>query len=135
MATAARHGELSDTLLQQAEAEFERGDLLQASEKAWGAFAHYVKSVARERGWRNRSHTDLWDIAQELIPYTDDPARYGTLFRSVNGMHTNFYEEYLHSSGVRGGIDDAMALIDALRRAEPDFPMERPQWQAADRAQ
>ena len=36
MATAARHGELSDTLLEQAEAEFERGDLLQASERLGG---------------------------------------------------------------------------------------------------
>ena len=32
------------------------------------------------------------------------------LNRVRNGMHTNFYEEYLHSSGVRGGIDDATAL-------------------------
>ena len=88
MATAARYEEFSDTLLEQAEAEFEGGDLPQASEKAWGAFAHYIKSVARERGWRNRSHTDLWDIAQELIPYTSDPSRYGTLFRSVRGLRT-----------------------------------------------
>ena len=50
MATTARHQEISRTFLEHAEIEFGKGDLLQASEKAWGAVAHYVKSVAKERG-------------------------------------------------------------------------------------
>ena len=49
MSTAARHQEISDVFLEHAEDEFEKGDLLQASEKTWGAVAHYVKSVARNR--------------------------------------------------------------------------------------
>ena len=69
MATQAEienHRQVSDTLLQQAEEEFEAGDLIQASEKAWGAVAHYLKSVAKFRGWPNRTHADLSDIANDL---------------------------------------------------------------------
>ena len=32
------------------------GDLLQASEKGWGAAARMVKAVAETRGWRHSSH-------------------------------------------------------------------------------
>ena len=51
MATVAQHQEISERFLSHAEEEFEKGDLLQASEKAWGAVAHYVKSVAKAAGW------------------------------------------------------------------------------------
>ena len=43
MTTSVEHVRISDRFLGQAQSEFERGDLLQASEKAWGAVAHYVK--------------------------------------------------------------------------------------------
>ena len=48
MATTARHQEISDQFLSDAEVEFQRGDLLQASEKAWGAVAHYIEAVAQQ---------------------------------------------------------------------------------------
>ena len=48
MATTERHGQISAQFLEQAEAELRNGDLLQASEKAWGAVTHYVNSLARE---------------------------------------------------------------------------------------
>ena len=51
MATTDQHTETSERLLAQAEAEFEAGDLRQASEKAWWAVAGYVGAVAEENGW------------------------------------------------------------------------------------
>ena len=59
MATTTRHGEFSARLLDHADEEFEKGDMIQASEKAWGAVAHYVKSVAKARGWPDGSHRDM----------------------------------------------------------------------------
>ena len=73
MATATRHREISETFLQHAEQEFKKNDMLQASEKTWGAVAHYAKAVARERGWPNRSHEDLKFNIRVLVTYTNEP--------------------------------------------------------------
>ena len=108
------HVETAERFLRHAEEEFEAGDMLQASEKAWGAVAHYLKSVAKFRGWRNRSHSDLSDIVLDLAQETGDPDRIGTLYRSVGALHTNFYEDWFSDQMVAGGIEDARELIDRL---------------------
>ena len=97
--------------------EFEKGDLLQASEKAWGAVAHYVKSIATERAWPNRSHADVNKNARRLIAETDDPKANETKLRAVNALHHNFYEAYFDRGAVKGGIVDAEELIDAMKIA------------------
>ena len=73
MATTTRHEEISDRFLEHAREEFDKGDMLQASEKAWGAVAHYVKSVAKARGWPDGSHWDIANNARKLLDLTPDP--------------------------------------------------------------
>ena len=118
MATRTRHEEISQRFLDHAEAEFQKGDMLQASEKAWGAVAHYVKSVARTNDWPNTSHRDIADNAGRLIRRTSDPKGNKRKFRLVNALHANFYEENLQSANVEIGIEDARALIDAMRQVK-----------------
>lgn len=108
------HVETSERFLRHAGEQYEKGDLPQASEKAWGAVAHYVKSVAKQRGWSNRSHSDLSDIVVDLAQETDDPDRIKILYRSVGALHTNFYENWLSDSMVGGGLEDASELISRL---------------------
>ena len=108
------HREVSDRFLQDARFEYERGDLPQASEKAWGAVAHYLKSEAKFRGWPNESHRDLIDIAHDLALETNDPKTARQLFAIVRDMHVNFYEDWLLSSAVSDGIDAARELISRL---------------------
>ena len=116
------HLKISERLLDHAYEQYEVGDLLQASEKAWGAVAHYLKSEAKFRGWTNRSHTDLNDIAMDLAQETDAPQVVMRLYRSVTGLHQNFYEDWYSDYVVVGGIDDARELIDRLeRRAKPQM--------------
>ena len=119
MATTIRHEEISGRFLHHAGEEFEKGDMLQASEKAWGAVAHYVKSVAKARGWPNGSHRDIWDNARRLLDLTPDPDGNRTKFAMVNVLHVNFYEEELDPKDVRLGIRHARELIDAMREADP----------------
>ena len=102
-----------------ADEEFEKGDMLQASEKAWGAVAHYVKSVAKARGWPDGSHRDIWDNARRLLDLTPDPNGNRRKFALVNVLHVNFYEDDLDPKDVELGIRDARTLIDAMREAEP----------------
>ena len=110
----AKHTDTSERFLRHAGAQYEKGDLPQASEKAWGAVAHYVKAVAKQRGWSNRSHSDLSDIVVDLAQETDDPNRIKILYRSVGALHTNFYENWLSDSMVGGGLEDASELISRL---------------------
>ncbi len=67
MAAAARHKDISDTLLERAEAEFQGDDLIHASEKTWGALTHCVKAAAHERGWEDGPHYVVMRNAQRLI--------------------------------------------------------------------
>ena len=118
MATTARHEEISIRFLDHAEEEFEKGDMLQASEKAWGAVAHYVKSVAKANGWSDGSHRDIAVNARRLLDLTPDPEGNRKRFALINMLHVNFYEEDLDPKDVEVGIRDARLLIDAMREAE-----------------
>ena len=114
------HIETAERFLRHAEEEFEAGDMLQASEKAWGAVAHYLKSVAKFRGWRNRSHSDINDIATDLSYETNDSRTIRRLYGNVSNLHQNFYEDWLPDISVAEGIEDARELIDRLEgRAGP----------------
>ena len=108
------HIETAERFLRHAEEEFEAGDMPQASEKVWGAVAHYLKSVAKFRGWHNRSHSDINDIATDLSYETNDPRMVRSLYRSVSQLHQNFYEDWLPDISVVEGIEDARELIDRL---------------------
>ena len=115
MATAERHREISSQFLEQAEDEFRKGDLLQASEKAWGAVAHYVNSVARERGWPMGSHRDVNDNASRLILRDQTSSEYFRKLAVMNALHANFYQDFFNEALVWGGIRDARELIESLR--------------------
>lgn len=115
MATAEQHRTISDQFLDQATEEFAKGDLLQASEKAWGAFSHYVNAVARQRGWPLGSHRSLIENAHTLIEASPAEAEHRRrLVRSVEALHANFYQAFLDEASVRDGINDARELIGAL---------------------
>ena len=92
--------------------------MLQASEKAWGAVAHYVKSVAKAKGWPDGSHWDIANNARKLLDLTPDPDSNREKFSHINVLHINFYEEVLDPKDVKLGIKDARVLIDAMREAE-----------------
>ncbi len=115
MVTAEQHREISAQFLDHAEDEFRKGQLLQASEKAWGAVSHYVNSIARQRGWPLGSHRRLIENANTLI--SRDPANAEhrrRLLRSVEALHANFYNAFLDEESVREGIQDARELIKSL---------------------
>ncbi len=119
MTTAERHTEISEEFLQHSRAELAAGDLLQASEKAWGAVAHCINSISKQRGWPVGSHRKLIDNARRLI--LSDGGGQDTellLLRlgAVQTLHKNFYEELMSEDEVRETIANASELVSALRR-------------------
>ncbi len=122
MTTPAQHEQISQRFLDHAEAEFEKGDMLQASEKGWGAVAHYVKSVAKERGMREGAHWHINAAATEMIKHLDDRRLPTVKLNSANGLHRNFYENDMTEEQVREGLDSARELIDDLKEAARRMP-------------
>ena len=122
MAATERHQDISDQLLDQADAELRKGDLLQASEKAWGAVGHYVKSVASDRGWQNRTHRDVNRNARELIVLTDDPKLNAVRLGAANALHQNFYEDWFDRGQVMDSIESINMLVAAMREARERLP-------------
>ena len=116
MATVERHAEISDEFLQHAEDLFRAGDSIQASEKAWGAVAHCLKSIAARRNWPSGSHQALSVIKTRLAEESDDPVRIHRLYRSAEWLHINFYEDWLDDDVVERYIGDVKELIAILER-------------------
>ena len=111
------HIAISRRMLAHADNLLQEGDLVQASEKGWGAAAHYMKAVAKQRGWTNRSHRDFFTIKDRLARETDNPDRFTELFRTVRGLHTNFYEPWYSMDDVMKSLEASKEFVGMLERA------------------
>ncbi|MCY3580541.1 MAG: PaREP1 family protein [bacterium] len=100
----------SQKLLVGARRHLAEGDLLQASEKGWGAAAQMVKSVAEARGWPHKSHHHLWRTISRLAKETGD-AGIQTGFASASALHTNFYEGWMVVGNVVRYLDQVEDLL------------------------
>ena len=89
-------------------------DLLQTSEKGWGAAALRVKSVAELRGWRHTHHGELTQTIDRLVAETGD-GQLKSFFNSANALHRNFYEGRWPRSEVRKRL---ARVGELLRRLE-----------------
>lgn len=110
-------------LMDRAEWEFDRGDLVQASEKAWGAAAQFLKALATQRGWGHESHQHLGQVADKLAAETGNP-EISVLFNTAESLHANFYEAYRSEASVRLGIDAMQQYLDIMEAIPP--PETRP---------
>ncbi len=110
MATQVQyHSDTGRVFMTKAWAYLDEGDLLQASEKGWGEAAQAVKAVAEARGWRHKSHRDLFRAVDRLAEEVDD-RQFGVLFHSASALHTNFYEGWM----PRGLVADGLSKVDDL---------------------
>ncbi len=120
-ARADRYTGISHYLLEESQIQLDRGDLIQASEKAWGAAAHAIKSVAQARGWNHHRHDLLSDVVDQIASEWDRPALLD-LFYLASVLHQNFYEHEMSGARVRLMINRVrtfVAELDAIRDEPP----------------
>ena len=99
--------------LERARAYLSEGDLLQASEKGWGAAAQMVKAVAEARGWRHQDHRSLYQAVNRLAREAGDDSVI-TAFGLAGALHTNFYEGWLPREMVEQHLSQVAVLVDKL---------------------
>ena len=103
--------------LERAQAYLSEGDLLQASEKGWGAAAQMVKAVAETRGWRHQDHRSLYDTVNCLAREAGD-TEISKGFNAAGALHTNFYEGWLPRETVElclAQVEELVEKLEALR--------------------
>jgi hypothetical protein len=82
---------LSAKYLAEAKELLKNDDLVQASEKLWGASALAVQNVAAKRGLQMEQHGALWVFVNLLAKESGDKD-FNKFFGEANALHRNFYE-------------------------------------------
>ena len=120
-----RYAAISQRLLRHAQEELDADDLIQASEKAWGAAAHAIKSVAEKWGWYHQGHYRLRAVVDYIV---SDRGRDDLLnwYSTVNVLHFNYYEHYFDTDTIQSSINATRNFVAEMEkiRAEdvPSFP-------------
>ena len=100
------HSETAGVFLAKAGGYLAEDDLLQASEKGWGAAAQMVKAVAEARGWPHSGHRHLWLAVDRLVEETGE-REIRTAFSVASVLHVNFYDGLM----THEGVEDSLALV------------------------
>ena len=91
---ATEHIETARQFLVDADREYEAGDVLQASEKLWGAASHVVIAEMHRRGLKASGHRSMVLAVQEFAKEEKDPGLSDT-FAGARSLHANFYHGFM----------------------------------------
>ena len=105
---------LSEKYFKDAKEFLSMEDLVQASEKLWGASALAVKAVAAKRGLKLDKHGSLWEFVSRLAKERSDED-FIRLFFTANALHRNFYEGQMNKAALEIATRDIEKLIEKLR--------------------
>ena len=115
-----RYAKLGRLELWQAQRELNRGDTIQASEKAYGAVCSAVKAYGERRGWNHYNHHRVVLILEQLRDEENDP-KLTEAYDAVKSLHDNFFEYELSVTRVQDRIGTARELcatLESLRQSE-----------------
>ncbi len=111
------HAQTAREFLEASDREFAAGDILQGSEKLWGAFSHAVTAISRERGWDYGTHRKTITSGQRLADELDDANLQAGVW-AARSFHLNFYngsmEDYEMELGrpiVRAFVERALGIL------------------------
>ena len=122
-----RYAAISQRLLRDAQRELGLGDLIQASEKAWGSAAHAIKAVAEKWGWYHQGHFRL-NAVVNFVSYERGREDLINLYLHPTAMHFNYYEHEMEPDNLQTAINATRVFVEEMDkiRAEtiPAFPSE-----------
>ena len=116
-----KYAAMSRDYMERAENYLRQGDLVQASEKSWGAAACALKSIAEERGWLHQSHSLLYDISNQIVEELGRPDL-RDMFVFAKSMHQNFYENWEPAEEVEYAVGRVKEYLAELEAVSPQLP-------------
>ena len=106
------HLQTARDFLSRSDEEFASGEVLQASEKLWGAATHAVMAAAKQRGWDSGKSYHRKVVVRRLYEESGDEILRGG-FLAAETFHANFYHDFMEDYQ----IEEARPLVrDFLQR-------------------
>ena len=122
------HVQMSKRFQEHTAIEIGKGNRLQASEKIWAAAAQMLKAIAKRRGWTNVTHPDLGFVSSQLGRANNAVEEYAQYYLTASHLHSNFYENALDWSTIKGARKSTEKFVALLRkdleRTPPSFTVE-----------
>ena len=113
---AQKHLRITLNFLEASDELFEQGDIIQTSEKLWGATVHAEKVLCISRRWRHNKYALQWEAIKRLAARTGDDSL--TLsFRVAQGNHINFYDDFMTAEAVDEDRHTVRELIEKILAA------------------
>ena len=117
--TSEKHTRLAHQLLGDAKREIAAGDLVQGSEKLWGATSQALKAYCASRGlphskYAHRRHA-LFEMANQLNnPFIR------AAFGVAESCHANFYNDWMEQEHLDSYVPDIEELVSIILRARSE---------------
>ena len=118
------HVQTAQDFLTKSDSYFAEGDVLQGSEKLWGAAAHSVMALAQERGWDYGSHYAIRQVALRLADEMEDE-RISLGLGVAEKFNANFYHNFMEDSELdmnrplaQRFVGRILSLVDDERQEE-----------------
>lgn len=112
----ADHAQISAVFLRRSRQYLADGQLLQASEKGWGAAAHAAILIAGIRQWSYQEHWEFSAIVMAGLSRetgNNDVPLWG---RSANELHVNFYRDDKSADQIAAHLNDVTNLVNLIRQ-------------------
>ena len=110
------HSLISAEFLRLSREYLANGNLLQASEKGWGAAAHAATLIADIRGWTYVEHGDFEAEVVSRIARETGRNEVHAWARRANELHRNFYRDGLSAQTIAIYLDDVANFVNLIRQ-------------------
>ena len=108
--TAQKYAGMAQEFRTSAWEHLDKGDLAQASNKAWGLVAETVKAISAHHGGFIHSHHAVGEVVRELARLVGNAGDMETrrwingIFMTASRLHINFYENEMPEDLVLDGL-------------------------------
>lgn len=116
---ARKHTRLAQKLLDNAGREIAAGELVQGSEKLWGATSQALKAYCASRGMPHAKYSQRRQAALQLATEQDD-ASVRLAFNLALSCHANFYNDWMEQEDLETCLPDIRDLVSKILNAGAD---------------
>lgn len=110
---------LARKLLENAEQEIAAGDLVQGSEKLWGATSQALKAYSASHGLPYGRYAQRRQAVFDLATRQNDPA-VRLAFFTAQAYHANFYNDWMEQEDRDSYLPDIQHVVETILKAKPE---------------